>query len=159
MICELKFGIVYISSSFLRRPQSCWWLFRHFRGCSQKQYKKSTFQLWSQVLKFVHCLNFLLSEKTTTCWLVSGRRLTQTCQQSSPLLYPWRESSNPWWCGVKRNRFCTVFWWWCLMRQSWWQWVRRWRDGSGTSLVLMMGHWNKFKNKNKVGGDRSIDVM
>ena len=75
-------------SSFLRCPQSCWWLFRHFEDVRKTK-----------------------QTKTKKSWLVSGRRVTQKCQQLSPLLHPWRESSSPWWCGVKRNRLRTVFLW------------------------------------------------
>ena len=64
-----------------------------------------------KVLKLLHSLKFLLKTNKKTSWLISGRRVTQKCLQSSPLLHPWRESSSPWWCGVKRDRLCTVFLW------------------------------------------------
>ena len=32
--------VIVFFSSFLRCPQSCWWLFQHFRGCSQTQKNK-----------------------------------------------------------------------------------------------------------------------
>ena len=94
------------SSSFLECPQSCWQLFWHFRWCSQSP------QLWSQVLKIelLRChscsLSLSLSQKKEkkkkktekknerTSWLVSGRHVTQKCQQSLPLLHQWRVSSS-----------------------------------------------------------------
>ena len=66
--------------------------------------------------------------------------MTQNCQWSSPLLHPWRESSSPCWCRVKRNHLCKYYIL-VVTRLSCWQWVQRWRVGGGwggTSLVLMI---------------------
>ena len=52
------------SYSFLRCPQSCSWLFRHFRGCSQNKKTK--------VLKLLHHLKCLLKNKNPVDWSVGG---------------------------------------------------------------------------------------
>ena len=74
---------------------------------------------WVVALSFILCLSLSQKKKKKkkkknkrTSWLVSGRHVTQKCQQSLPLLHQWRVSCSPWWCGVKRNRLGTAFWWW-----------------------------------------------
>ena len=99
--------LLLLLSSFLGCPQSCWWLFWHFRWCSQSPH----FSSGHKSLK-LNCCTVSKKQQLRTSWLVSGRHVTQKCQQSLPLLHQWRVSSSPWWGGVKGNRLGTAFWWW-----------------------------------------------
>ena len=104
------------SSSFLRCPQTCWWLFRHFRWCSQSLH----FSSGHKSLKF----NFRILRSVDTDTVRNKKRKKSfgiywegddTFDLKVPSgrgggteLHPGGVRSSPWLCRGRRCCFCSL---------------------------------------------------